>query len=94
MTSKYPGIETLRQRLLDARHEICIERARYLTESYRRTEGEPQPIRFARALAHVLASIPIIIRDLAVRIAGFSVLFTRLSKKAQDEIIGRSISTL
>ncbi len=63
MASTCPRIEKLRKRLLDAPHEICIERARYLTESHRLTEGEPQPIRFAKALAHVLANIPVTIRD-------------------------------
>lgn len=33
----------------------CIERARYWTESMRQTEGEPQPIRRAKALANYLA---------------------------------------
>jgi len=63
MASKYPRIERLRQRLLEAPHEICIERARHLTESYRNSEDEPQPIRFAKALSHVLANISVAIRD-------------------------------
>ena len=63
MASKYPRIETLRQRLLDAPHEICIARARYLTESYRLTEGESQPARFAKALSHVFSNTPVIIRE-------------------------------
>ncbi|RJP67527.1 MAG: formate C-acetyltransferase/glycerol dehydratase family glycyl radical enzyme [Candidatus Abyssobacteria bacterium SURF_17] len=58
-----PRLEALRQRLLSAPHEICAERARYLTESYRLTENEPQPIRFAKALRHILANISVIIRD-------------------------------
>jgi pyruvate formate-lyase/glycerol dehydratase family glycyl radical enzyme len=33
---------------------ICIDRARYLTESYMETEGEPMVIRRAKALANVL----------------------------------------
>ncbi|MBI4831548.1 MAG: hypothetical protein HY801_08330 [Candidatus Lindowbacteria bacterium] len=33
-------------------------------------------------------------RDLIVRIAGYSVLFTSLSKKAQDEIISRTVCSL
>jgi formate C-acetyltransferase len=49
--------------LLDAPQEICIERARYLTESYKATEAEPQPIRFAKAFSHVLENISVIIRD-------------------------------
>jgi formate C-acetyltransferase len=63
MESVFPRVETLRQRLLDAPHEISIERARYLTESYRRTEDMPQPVRFAQALAHVLSNISVVIRD-------------------------------
>ncbi len=63
MTSIYPRIENIRQRLLDAPHELCVERARYLTQSYKDTEGESQPVRFARALAHVLENISVIIRD-------------------------------
>jgi formate C-acetyltransferase len=39
----------------------CIERARYWTESYRQTEGEPQPIRRAKALANYLAKKTIFI---------------------------------
>lgn len=63
MASVFPRIERLRQRLLDAPQEICIERARYLTEAYRRYEDEPQPLRFAKSLAHVLANIPVTIRE-------------------------------
>ncbi|UCD57526.1 MAG: formate C-acetyltransferase/glycerol dehydratase family glycyl radical enzyme [Candidatus Hydrogenedentota bacterium] len=63
MASTNPRIETLRQTLLSAAHEICIERARYLTQSYKRTEDEPQPVRFAKALNHVLSNMPVIIRD-------------------------------
>ncbi len=51
----------LRERFLRGRREICIERARYLTESYRQTEGRPAVLRQARALEHIL-------RHLTVRI--------------------------
>ncbi|MBI4831549.1 MAG: hypothetical protein HY801_08335 [Candidatus Lindowbacteria bacterium] len=63
MASKNPRIETLRQRLLDTPRGICVERARYLTESYKMTEGEPQPIRFAKALRHVLLNMSVTLRD-------------------------------
>ncbi|GAB4350664.1 MAG: formate C-acetyltransferase [Candidatus Abyssubacteria bacterium] len=63
MPSRILRIEKLRTRLLDAPQEICIERARYLTESYRNTEAEPQPIRFAKALSHILDNISVLIRD-------------------------------
>ena len=42
--------------------EIESARARLLTESYRQTEGEPIVLRHAKAFAHILENIPIIIR--------------------------------
>jgi formate C-acetyltransferase len=51
----------LRERFLRDQREICIERARYLTESYRQSEGRPAVLRQARALEHIL-------RHLTVRI--------------------------
>jgi pyruvate formate-lyase/glycerol dehydratase family glycyl radical enzyme len=52
-------IERLLERRLRTRPEVCIERARYYTESMRRTEGEPQIIRQARALTHVLENLAV-----------------------------------
>ena len=43
--------------------EIEPDRAVLLTESYRETEGEPIIMRRARAFAHILAHIPITIRE-------------------------------
>lgn len=43
--------------------EIESARALLLTESYRQTEGEPIMMRRAKAFAHILDNIPIIIRD-------------------------------
>ena len=43
--------------------EIESTRAILLTESYRETEGEPIITRRAKAFAHILRNIPIIIRD-------------------------------
>ncbi len=56
-------VERLKERLLGAPHGICVERARYLTEAYKRTEDMPQPVRFARALQHLLSSMSVIIRE-------------------------------
>lgn len=42
--------------------KICIERPRYLTESYRMTEGDPMVIRRAKALAHILDNMSIYIQ--------------------------------
>ncbi|MCM1045693.1 MAG: glycyl radical protein [Candidatus Gastranaerophilales bacterium] len=43
--------------------EIESARAVLLTESYRQTEGEPIVLRRAKAFAHILENIPIIIRE-------------------------------
>ena len=43
--------------------EIEAARAVLITESYRRTEGEPIIIRRAKAFAHILENLPIVIRD-------------------------------
>ena len=43
--------------------EIESARALLLTESYKATEGEPIVMRRAKAFAHILKNIPIIIRD-------------------------------
>ena len=43
--------------------EIEPARARLLTESFRQTENEPMVMRKAKAFAHILDNIPIIIRD-------------------------------
>lgn len=43
--------------------KICLERARYLTQSYKETEGEPMVLRRAKALAKVLENVTIYIGD-------------------------------
>ena len=51
-----PRIARMKQRLLSAPYEICMARARYFTESYRRTEGLDPATRNAHALRHTLAN--------------------------------------
>jgi len=46
--------ERLRARFLHSEREVCPERARYLTDSYRQTEGQPAVLRQAKALRHIL----------------------------------------
>ena len=43
--------------------EIEPARAKLITESYKETENEPMIIRRAKAFAHILENIPIIIRE-------------------------------
>jgi len=54
-------IALLKERHLAVEQEICIERARYFTESFRRSEAEPRIIRRARALANVLEKMTVFI---------------------------------
>lgn len=63
MTCKDARIENMRFRLLDAHHEICIERARLLTQSFRMTENQPHVLRFAQAIRHVLGHMSVTIRE-------------------------------
>jgi pyruvate formate-lyase/glycerol dehydratase family glycyl radical enzyme len=42
---------------------LCTEKARLITESFKRTEGEPAVIRYAKAYAHMLENIPVLIGD-------------------------------
>ena len=60
-----PGDRILRLRdsILLAEKEICLERARLVTDTYKETEGEPTAVRRARALKKVLEEMPIYISD-------------------------------
>ena len=51
---------------------ICLERARFITESYRQTEGEPHVIRRAKALSHILSNMTIFIRDGELIVGNFA----------------------
>ncbi|MFX1447627.1 MAG: glycyl radical protein [Promethearchaeota archaeon] len=44
-------------------HELCIERAKLFTESYKTTKNEPQNLRFAKAMYHLLTNMTIKIWD-------------------------------
>ena len=43
--------------------QLDLQRSRYLTESYKATEGEPMVLRRAKALENVLTKMDIYIRD-------------------------------
>ena len=43
--------------------QICAERSRLLTEYWKQSEGEPHPIRRAKAFQHILDGISLAIRD-------------------------------
>lgn len=51
-------IKKLRAAML-VRPSVCVERAKYITESFRQTEGEPAAVRRGKAFAHVLANMTV-----------------------------------
>jgi pyruvate formate-lyase/glycerol dehydratase family glycyl radical enzyme len=54
-------VAALKERHLAVEQEVCAERARYFTDSFRRTEAEPMILRRARALANVLENMTVFI---------------------------------
>lgn len=56
-------IHNLKNKLLFAPYEVCIERALFWTEEYRRNEKESVVIKNAKALKNVLKNITIFIQD-------------------------------
>lgn len=55
--------QAIKRRLLQNERQIDVERARYATQSYQATEGEPMPIRRARMLLHLALSLQITIDE-------------------------------
>jgi pyruvate formate-lyase/glycerol dehydratase family glycyl radical enzyme len=56
-------VQKLRNRIINAPQEVCIERARYLTESMRKNWGCHPLERISLALEHILKNISVIIRE-------------------------------
>ena len=72
-------IRKLRSAML-VKPSVCVERARLMTESYRGTEGEPAPIRRAKAFAHIL-------RNMTVRIYPDELIVGRPTSKVRGGAI-------
>ncbi len=56
-------IEKMKNRVILQPHEICIERAKLITESYQKTKGENPIIRYAKAMNYILTNMTIKIWD-------------------------------
>lgn len=56
-------IGRIRQRLIDAPQEVCVERARYLTEAMAANMDKNSLVRMSLALEHILGNIRVVIRD-------------------------------
>src|SRR5512133_2473134 len=54
-------VQRIKRRLLRTDRQIDLERARLATEAYRRTEGQPMPIRRASMLLHIAREMSITI---------------------------------
>ena len=56
-------VERLKERIVNAPQEVCVQRARYLTQSMAAHWDEPPLTRMSLALEHILRNISVIIRD-------------------------------
>jgi len=56
-------INVMKDQITNTTHVICVERAKYFTESYKKTKGEPPVIRFAKAMEHYLENMTISISN-------------------------------
>jgi len=58
-----PRVERIKERFLAITPEICVERAKLITESYKETEAEPIHLRRAKALEKILSKMTIFIQE-------------------------------
>ena len=58
-----PRNQRYKDAILTAPYEICIERARFVTQSYRQTRGLHPAIRAAKAFAHTCRNVSVILLD-------------------------------
>jgi pyruvate formate-lyase/glycerol dehydratase family glycyl radical enzyme len=56
-------VQRLRERIIGAPHEVCIERARYLTQAMAANWNLPSLTRMSMALEHILENMTVVIRD-------------------------------
>lgn len=61
-TNPTERVSRLKKRLLEQERLIDVERARYATESYRATEGQPMALRRAHMLLHLVRSLSLAIQ--------------------------------
>lgn len=66
-----PRTATMRAKMVTT-PAICVERLKYMTQSYRETECEPELIRRAKALACILAHMSIRIDEGELFVGNFT----------------------
>ncbi len=69
-----PRAARIKQRLVENERQIDVERARFATESYRATEGQPMVIRRAKMLLHLVRRMSITIHHDEVIVGNRSLL--------------------
>ena len=62
-TTASPRSLAIKRRLLETPRQIDVERARYTTQSYQASEGEPMAVRRAKMLLHLVRAMSITIDD-------------------------------
>lgn len=67
-------IEFLKKSLFQNKRHVSLERALLYTESYKKTEGEPEIIRRAKATANILEKVKISIREKELIVANRTIL--------------------
>ncbi len=84
----------MKKKVVNAPHEICIERAIMLTESYKNTRGEDPVIRFAKAMEYYLRNMTIKIWDDEIIIGNRCIKFvgTPLFPEARIDTIEQDIN--
>ena len=84
----------IKKRLLENERQIDVERARYATQSYRQTEGEPMIIRRAKMLLHLVRQMSLTIHPDEV-IVGNRSLLPRMGIIAPEPgVINARVATL
>ncbi|MFA6450036.1 MAG: pyruvate formate lyase family protein, partial [bacterium] len=63
VTKDETRVERLRRRIIDAPREVCVERARYVTQAFSGNWDAPPLTRMSLALEHILDNISVIIRE-------------------------------
>ncbi len=80
----------------NTRPRIDVERAKYFTESMKATEGQPLPLRWAKALMHIAENMTVYIDDhqLICGRAGYQGRYGVLYPELDGDFLGTAIEDL
>ena len=63
VSNVFDRVQDWKKKIVKHPHEICIERAKLFTESYKLNKDDPSIIKFAKAMDHYLTNTSIKIWD-------------------------------